>query len=968
MTKRAPTAPVDSELWRTTAERDDKEAYQEAVAREFPAGASELDGASRREFMQLLGGSLALAGIGTMAGCKDPPERILPYNLKPEDVTPGRPLHYASALTHGGYATGVLVTAWEGRPTKIEGNPEHPVARGATSTIAQAEVLSLYDDKRSHELKHHGVGATWVGFCRSLEQHLKTVATDGGSKIAFLLEPSGSPLVASLQKQVAKALPKARWYGHSAVAQDEAYEGARIAFGKPLETQLDLTKAKVVVSLDADFLGAWPWYLAQQRQWAERRAPGGDMNRLYVAEAAMSCTGIMADHRLRTRSSDIVAVARALHAAIGGGNAEALSPKASDWVKTAAKDLRAAGAEAVVVVGPRQPAAVHALGHAINAALKSGAVAYSAPVLAQYEPLSALAAEIKSGNVDTLAITAWNPVYSAPADLGFGDLIKKVPHSIYLAPYDDETAQRSAWVLPRAHELETWGDGRAADGTVTIQQPLLQPLFNGLAVSELLAAFIGKGGEGAYRLLRDSYTLDEVAFSRQLQKGVVDGSALPHETPTLAAAAVTDAVAKLGAPAAGLELNLVPDYKLLDGRYGNNTVLQELPDPITKLTWDNALLVSPATAEKLGLKRDRRAEIKLDGRTIELTVLPAPGHADDSLTVALGYGRGQDVPEQFARGVGSNGYALRSGSRWFFSGVTATDAGKTEHRLAHTQEHWSQEGRPIALEVTNRAFVSKKLPIVDEQRAEVESIYEEHVYPGFKWAMAIDLNKCTGCSACVVACQVENNIPTVGRDQVARSREMHWIRIDLYYGGNEHDPTTVQPQPMMCVHCEQAPCEYVCPVNATVHSDEGLNEMAYNRCIGTRYCSNNCPYKVRRFNYLDFHPSVQEVARMGMNPDVTVRSRGVMEKCSYCVQRIERVRIDARVAGRPIADGEVVTACQQVCPSRAITFGSLHDKEAAVTKLHEDPRSYATLHDLGTKPRTAHLARVKNPNAELKNG
>jgi MoCo/4Fe-4S cofactor protein with predicted Tat translocation signal len=970
MTKRAPTAPVDSELWRSTAERDDKEAYQQAVAREFPPGASELDGASRREFIQLMGGTLALAGVGTLAGCKDPPEKILPYNLKPEDVIPGRPLHYASALTQGGYASGVLVTAWEGRPTKVEPNPEHPTSKGGSGAITQAEILSLYDDKRSHELKHHGVGVTWVGFCRTLEQHLKAVAADGGSKVAFLLEPSGSPLVASLQKQIAKALPKARWYGHSAVAQDEAYEGARIAFGKPLETQLDLTKARIVVSLDADFLGGWPAYVAQQSQWSARRIPGPAMSRLYVAEAALSCTGIMADHRLRTRSADVAAVARALHAELtgAGGNGASGSAKINSWVKAVAKDLQAAGGEAVVLVGPRQPAAVHALGHAINAALKSAAVAYTAPVLAQYEPLATLAGELKAGNIDTLAITAWNPVYSAPADLDFGELIKKVPHSIYLAPYDDETAQRSAWVLPRAHELEAWGDARASDGTVSIQQPLLQPLFHGLAVSELLAAFIGKGGQGAYRLLRDSYTLDELSFQRQLQKGVVDGSALPHETAAVNGGAIAEAVGKLATNAGGIELNLVPDYKLFDGRYGNNSVLQELPDPVTKLTWDNALLLSPATAAKLGLKRDHWAELTLDGRTVKVAVLPAPGHADDSVTLSLGYGRGSDVTEVNAIGVGANAYALRSGTRWFFGGATVSDIGKGPHRLAHTQEHWSQEGRPIALEVENRAYISKKLPIVDEQRAEVESIYQEHVYPGFKWAMAVDLNKCTGCSACVVACQVENNIPVVGRDQVSRSREMHWLRIDLYYGGDENEPSTVQPQPMMCVHCEQAPCEYVCPVNATVHSDEGLNEMVYNRCIGTRYCSNNCPYKVRRFNYLDFHPSVQEVARMGMNPDVTVRSRGVMEKCTYCVQRIERGRIDARVAGRPLADGEIVTACQQACPSGAIVFGSLHDKEAEVTKLHENPRSYATLHDLGTKPRTVHLARVKNKNPELKNG
>jgi MoCo/4Fe-4S cofactor protein with predicted Tat translocation signal len=968
MSKRVPTPPVESPLWRTTSERDDHEAVERAVAAEFPAGAGELDGSSRREFMQLIGGSLALAGVaGTMAGCKDPPEKVLPYNLKPEDVTPGKPLHYATALTHAGYATGVLVTAWEGRPTKVEGNPEHPFSRGTTSTHDQAEIMSLYDTNRSRALTQSGAGATWIGFCRTVEQHLKTPNLDGGAKLAFLVEPNGSPLLGSLQKKIAAALPKARWFGHAALTMNEAYEGARIAFGKPLETQLDLSKTRTVVSLDADFLGAWPWYIQQQRQWADSRKPGGNMSRLYVAEAALSCTGVMADHRLRSRSSDIAVVARALHLAVTGGSADAGNAKATAWVKTAAKDLLDGGNDAVVVVGPRQPAVVHALAHAINGALKSTAVRYSAPVLPIYEPLAALAQAAKAGNVDTLVISAWNPVYTAPADIDFATTLKQIQNTIYLAPYDDETAQRVGWVIPRAHELETWGDARAVDGTVTIQQPLMQPLYDGKSVAELWSAFLGKGGDGSYRLLRDSYASDELSFQRQLQKGVVDSTPVA-ENNALDGNAVIAAAGKIAAAAGGIELNLVLDYKVFDGRYGNNVWMQELPDPVTKLTWDNALLISPAMVKKLGLELNAFVDVKLGGKTITLNVLPAVGHADDSATVALGYGRG-DVSEEHARSVGADAYQLRQGTSWFATGVTLSDSGhKAPHKLALTQEHWNQEGRPIALEVTNRAFVSKKLPIVEEQNAAVESMYEPHKYDGFKWAMAIDLNKCTGCSACVVACQAENNIPVVGREQVAKSREMHWIRLDLYFSGDENDPTSVQPQPMLCVHCEKAPCEYVCPVNATVHSDEGLNEMVYNRCIGTRYCSNNCPYKVRRFNFLDYHPDVQPVARMAMNPDVTIRSRGVMEKCTYCVQRIERVRIEARVAGRPIADGDVVTACQQVCPSQAITFGSLHDKEAAVSKLHEDPRSYNVLHDLGTRPRTAHMARVKNQNPELTNG
>jgi MoCo/4Fe-4S cofactor protein with predicted Tat translocation signal len=968
MSKRKPTPPIETDQWRSVEEAADPAAAREALAREFPDGASELEGASRREFMQLVGGTLALAGVGTIAGCKDPPEKILPYNIKPADVTPGKPLHYATLLTHGGYATGVLATAWEGRPTKIEGNPDHPVNKGATSSFDQAAVLSLYDDSRARELKLHGTGKSWSEFCHAIGKHADGLKQDGGAKLAFLAEPSASPLLASLQKRIAAAFPKARWYAHSATSMDEVYEGARIAFGRPLETQLDLTKGKVVVSIDADFLGAWPCWLSAQRQWAERRAPGAEMSRLYVAEAALTCTGMMADHRLRTRSSDLARLTRALHAAVTGGSSDAGDAKANAWIKALAKDLLGAGGEAVVVVGARQPAAVHAMVHAINATLKSTAVSYTAPVLpTTYEKLATLGEEIKGGKVDTLVVTAWNPVYSSTGDAAFAQLIAKVPNAIYLACHEDETSAHAAWVLPRAHELESWGDGRASDGTVTLQQPILRPLFNGVTVAELWSTFLGEGGMSGYNLLRAAYpSLDEVAFQRQLQKGVVDGTALPKETSAVQSAAITGAIDKLTAAPGGLEVNFVPDHRVLDGRWANNVWLQELPDPVTKLTWDNALLISPALGRQLALKTHDRATLKTRAGSVTASVLVQPGHADNSVTIALGYGRNNSA-ETNARGCGVDVYPIMTSGRWFDGGASLEKAAHAD-KLAITQEHWSQEGRPIALEVANRAVMQKHLPIVDEVKGPVDSMFEPHQYTGFKWAMAIDLNKCTGCSACVTACVAENNIPVVGREMVKRSREMHWIRLDVYFSGSTDDPTSVQPQPMMCVHCEKAPCEYVCPVNATVHSDEGLNEMAYNRCIGTRYCSNNCPYKVRRFNFLDYHPNVQNIARMGMNPDVTVRSRGVMEKCTYCVQRIERARIDARVAGRELADGEFTSACAQVCPSKAIVFGSLHDKSSEVSRGHDDPRAYDVLHELGTRPRTAYLARVKNRNPELNNG
>jgi MoCo/4Fe-4S cofactor protein with predicted Tat translocation signal len=969
MSKRKPTAPIESDHWRSVEEHDDPAAARAAVDREFSDGASELDGSSRREFMQLVGGTLALAGVGTLAGCKDPPENIRAYNIKPADLIPGRPVHYATTLTHGGVASAVLATAWEGRPTKIEGNPEHPVGKGASTSFDQAAILSLYDENRAREIKHRGSGQSWKQLCYALETHAAGLKGDGGAKLAFLVEPSASPLLASLQKRIAAAFPKARWYAHTPVSMDEAYEGARIAFGRPLETQYDLTKAKIVVALDADFLGGWPSWLAQQRQWAERRAPGNDMSRLYVAESMLSCTGMMADHRLRARSSDLAKLARALHAAVSGGAGDAGDAKANAWVKAVAKDLLAAGGDAAVVVGARQPAAVHALAHAINATVKSNAIGYTAAVLPAYEPLSALAGEIKGGRVDTLVVSAWNPVYSTTGDVAFAQLLGKVPNAIYLAAHEDETAQHVAWIVPRAHELESWGDGRSADGTVTLQQPLIQPLFNGVSLAELWSVFLGEGGLGGYSLLRAAYpSLDEIGFERAVQKGIVDGTASAKETPALQAGAITGAADKLalGAATAGLEVSFVPDRKVWDGRFANNVWLQELPDAVTKLTWDNAIIIPPSLGRSMGLKTHDRATLKTRGGSITASVLVQPGHADNSVTMSIGYGRNTGA-EVNARGCGVDVYPMMAAGRWFETGVSLEKAGHGD-KLAITQEHWNQEGRPIALEVANRAVMQKHLPIVEEVKGDVDSMYEPHSYTGFRWAMAIDLNKCTGCSACVTACVAENNIPVVGRDQVKRSREMQWIRLDVYFQGPTDEPTSVQPQPMMCVHCEKAPCEYVCPVNATVHSDEGLNEMAYNRCIGTRYCSNNCPYKVRRFNFLDYHPNVQNIARMGMNPDVTVRSRGVMEKCTYCVQRIERARIDARVAGRELADGEFTTACAQACPSKAIVFGSLHDKASEVSRGHDDPRAYDVLHELGTRPRTAHLARVKNKNPELSNG
>ncbi len=633
--------------------------------------------------------------------------------------------------------------------------------------------------------------------------------------------------------------------------------------------------------------------------------------------------------------------------------------------------------EAVIVSEWSQPGAVHALAHTMNAALGNAGstVAYTRPVLGDAAPSSAalaeLAKDIQAGQVDTLVITAWNPAYASPADLDLGALLARVPHAIYHSAREDETSRRCSWRVAASHPFESWGDGRARDGTVTIQQPVIAPLYESVMTADLLAAFLDQGERGAFHHLRDLWKARtgaegaafEAQWERWLRQGIVPGTAEAQVSATVDAAAVAGAARAPGPRGEGLELSLVPDYKVWDGRFGTNAWLQELPDPISKVAWDNAASLSADTARRLGLADGQVATLSLQGRSAQVPVKVQPGHADDCVTLPLGYGRADG--SAVSKGVGVDAYRLRPApGGWFAAGLAVT-AGKGKHRFAVAQGHFSMEGRPLALDVEAAAWNGDK---GDSELVHLRGLPATAQPPvdyskqDYKWGMAVDLSRCTGCNACVVACQEENNIPVVGKEQVARGRHMQWIRIDRYYSGPPSDPRTIQ-QPVMCQHCETAPCEYVCPVNATVHSDEGLNEMVYNRCVGTRYCSNNCPYKVRRFNFLDWRGDVPSVQTMLMNPDVTVRSRGVMEKCTYCVQRIERARIEARVGGRKIE--HVQSACQQACPAEAIVFGNLNDPKAAVTRLHGDARRYDLLHELGTRPRTAYLVRVRNPNPDL---
>jgi molybdopterin-containing oxidoreductase family iron-sulfur binding subunit len=991
--------------WRSIAEKEGSPSLAAAAEREFPAGASELSDVSRRSFMQLLGSTAGAAGV---AGCVQPLEKAVPFVKRPVEVTPGIPLHFATTHTIEGYASGLIVESYEGRPTKIEGNPDHPDNRGALRGYEQALLLGLYDNDRAKELKYHGDPLSFMTFLGQMKTLAARHAPTGGRSLRFLVEPSTSPLLLELRQEIAQRFPAARFVAYSPLFAEGSADGLKLAYGRTVEPRHNLARAQVILSLDADLLGDGPEQLRLSREFAQGRLPGPEMNRLYVVEPTLSITGMSADHRLRAKASEVAGFAVALAAELSrqpgfGQLATAVSssrPVATvdtRWVRAVAADLLRSRGRGLIVAGRRQPAAVHALVALLNATLDNvgTTVAYAAPLLSDADAgmrgLGALAEEIAAGQVDTLVITARNPVYSAPADLKLEKLLARVPTTLYWAPYEDETAAVCAYVVPAAHPMESWGDARATDGSVTLQQPLIAPLWRGIAEVDLLASLVGKGDLGGERLLRESWQAKVRSvpgatgdFSQLWEKWLGDGILVGTETSpepnlTLDLGAIAKSVAALPAqpPAGqGMELVFAVDYKILDGRYGNASWLQELPDPITKVTWDNAAYLSPATAKALGVEverdNDKLSILSIDykQRHIQAPALIVPGHADDCITLTLGYGR--TGAESVARGVGYNASALRTSDAPWFDGGAQVSLATGMHLFGITQNHWSAEGREPAMDVSLKEFEDEHSDFnarIEDRRGLATTINKPWNYDQqqYKWAMAIDLGKCTGCSACVVACQSENNIPVVGRENVVKGREMQWIRIDRYFAGELEDPEVVT-QPLACVHCETAPCEYVCPVNATVHSDEGLNEMVYNRCVGTRYCSNNCPYKVRRFNFFDYTSETPAVRRLGMNPEVTVRSRGVMEKCTYCVQRIERKRIETRIHGRAIQDGELVTACQQGCPSDAIVFGNLNDPKSRVSKLHADPRRYDLLHEVGTRPRTAYLARVRNPNPELAQG
>ena len=989
--------------WRSLNELQDGAEFRQFLEREFPVAASEFpEGVSRRRWMQLMGASLALGGL---AGCRWEPEKIAPFAMRPENRIPGEAEHFATSIDIAGMPRHLVVTCYDGRPVKVEGNFDHPTGRGSTDVFSQASILGLYDPDRSDALWQQQGGKrfkrSWDEFEQFIQSHFRDLEKRAGDGLALLIEPTSSVTVRGQLQRLRDRLPKAQIFTYSPLSPVNELRGSELAFRRPARARFDLRNAKAILTLDADLLGIHADATSHAKDFATGRDPATGMNRLYAVESQFSITGAAADHRLPIKTSDIglflADLERAVRERLGTpmeSTTRALSPDHNDFVVALADDLIANQGQSLVAVGPTQPPEVHAIAHEVNSLLGN----FGRTVFLTESPsssptngtLNELVDEIDDGQVDTLIVLGGNPIYDAPGDVEFAGAFRRVPTTIRLGLYEDETSALSTWHLPQTHDFESWGDVRAWDGTLSVSQPLIAPLLNGKSAVEFLGLIQGDRREASLIVreaiaLAQGQPLSDVQWAKLLHDGFLPNSALPVETLTpdgIERERILDTIA--GNASDEIEIVFTASHSVLDGRFANNGWLQETPDFLTKLTWDNAAIISPATAEKMGINHGTLVQIQRGGVAIELPAFVQPGQAPDSIGLALGYGRqaagaigGSTVDEIPA--VGTDVNPLRRWDAMHHATDVKVAATNRPYELACTQDHHAID--TIGLEETGRRVgeLVREGTITDYQNHPdfaqhashhnpLESLWQEPSYEGHAWGMSIDLNKCIGCNACVVACQAENNVPIVGKDQVAKGREMHWIRVDRYFTGDVDNPE-VATQPVACQHCENAPCEQVCPVAATVHSDEGLNDMVYNRCIGTRYCANNCPYKVRRFNFFDYNKELEEpnrqLAQLVINPEVTVRSRGVMEKCTYCVQRIQSVKIDAKNDRRPIQDGEIKTACQQACPTQAIDFGDLNDPESRVSKAHADPRAYGMLSELNVKPRTKYLARIRNPNPAL---
>ncbi|MEQ1764394.1 MAG: TAT-variant-translocated molybdopterin oxidoreductase, partial [Pyrinomonadaceae bacterium] len=1067
------------QYWRSVEEFAGSPEFEDKIKGEFPVNVENWDPSlTRRNFVKVMGASLALAGL---SGCViQPAEKIVPYVTQPEDMIPGKPLFFATAMTLGGVATGLLAKSYDGRPIKVEGNPEHPGSLGATDIYAQASLLDMYDPDRSQETLYRGSPKSWQDFLKAVRTAVDEAAKDGGAGVRFLTQTVSSPTLQDQFRRLSAEMPNARWYQYEPVNKDNAMAGAKLALGSPVNTIYKLENAQRILSLDADIFSGFNVRYAKDFAKARELKEGStDICRLYAIETTQTLTGAKADHRLAVKPSQMVEIAKAVAAAVGVGGVTSTNTVEPAWIAAMAKDLAAFRGKSLVVVGDNQPPVVHAIAHAINGALGNvgQTVVYTDPTSpyekTQAEQLRELITDIDAGKVTTLVMLGGNPVYNTPADLKLGkdrfigaDGKDKIPLRIHLSQHVDETSEYCHWHVSEKHYLEGWTDARAYDGTATIAQPLIDPLYDSRSAHEVVQLFFKENYDKRdYDIVKEFWQAQNITAAPAATRTVAAAASPtssasptaahgepaaspspaahtePAASPTPAASSATTAAAPAAtaprtfednwrkavhdghipntalpaktlaantaflsqqqpqaASSGPLEITILPDPSVYDGRFVNNGWLQELPNPITKITWDNVALVSPKTAAKLKLNQGNDPDeisggergiafvnthgnnmssdlvtLTYQGGKIEkpVPVWISPGQPDDVVTIFMGYGRKR--AGKIGTGLGYSAFDVQRSDAMNFGFGEVTKTGE-QTQIASTQIHFNMEGRDILRTLDLDVYLAN--PDVGHQPDEYgktmydtatgTDVYQEWYKHNHKWAMSIDLNSCVGCNACVVACQAENNIPVVGKEQVEKSREMHWLRVDAYYSGTDiNNPGGVAVQPLPCMQCEQAPCEVVCPVTATVHNPEGLNDMVYNRCVGTRYCSNNCPYKVRRFNFLLYQDWNTPQYKLLRNPEVSIRSRGVMEKCTYCTQRISAARIEAEKDGRRVRDGEVVTACQAVCPTNAIIFGDANDPVSKIAAAKKDHRDYNLLNELNTQPRTSFLAGLKNQNKEM---
>jgi molybdopterin-containing oxidoreductase family iron-sulfur binding subunit len=959
--------------WRSLDELAQTPSFLTLLQQEFPAFARIAEAAiDRRRVLQLMAASLALGGL---TGCqKEVDQRALaPYVEQPPGIVPGRARYYATATSLDGFGYGVLLRHEMGRPLKVEGNPDHPASLGSTSAIGQASILGLYDPHRAQSITAQGELASSKSLATMLAERRDALRAHGGAGLRLLTGAVTSPTLAEQIASLQKAFPAMVWHQWEPLHRDAMRAGADVAFGRAIDTVYDFSRADVILGIESDALNAAPGHLRYARDFAARRRADRAktrMSRVYALESTPTLLGAKADHRLVMRPQEIAAALRFIAGSVQAGPAAWKSTEAPQTEELAALigDLEAHRGTALLHPGREQPAEIHALCHAINHALGGETARAIEPIEASptshASSLGALATDMQAGKVDTLLILGVNAAYTAPADLDFAGALKHVPHAIYLGLYDDETAELCQWQIPAAHEYESWSDIRAYDGTVTIQQPQVKPLYGGHSAHEILAMLLGATQPSDYALLRAHWQHASGAgdfesfWTDALRAGVVPSSAAPKAQVALR----PDYAARLQQTTASpspLTVLYRPDPGLWDGRFAENGWLQEMSRPFTRLTWDNAAELAPATAAHLNLREGDVVSIALDGRRLDVPVWILPGQAEDCVTLRLGYGRRRAGP--VGTGIGANAYLLRGKDQPWQTGATLTKT-SARYRFASEQNEALMQGHELIRETELTTFLEQPQSL--KHSSDTSSLYPSHPYDGIAWAMSISLNACIGCQACVIACQAENNIPVVGKEEVGHGRVMHWLRIDRYYSGDLDRPD-MHFQPVPCMHCENAPCEVVCPVQATVHDSEGLNVMVYNRCVGTRFCSNNCPYKVRRFNWLDFtHDGSRP--RASWNPDVTVRGRGVMEKCTYCVQRTRQAMIESDKQNSDAPVKAVQTACQQACPTEAIVFGDKNDKASAVAQRKASVLDYPILDELNTRPRTTYEMAVRNPHPKIK--